>query len=85
MKELKYLNKQGEPVSKTPSKVSHPPKMAQLHAMSTEELVKMLMNPELARSMNIALRQQIVKILQEREGNAFVQRLLGTTSERTSR
>jgi hypothetical protein len=27
--------------------------------------------------MNAPLRQQIIKILQEREGNAFVQRLLG--------
>ncbi len=79
------MKKQTNPVSKPPPEVSHPPKMAQLHAMSTEELVKMLMNPELARSMNTALRQQIVKILQEREGNAFVQRLLGKTSERTSR
>ena len=53
--------------------------------MSTEELVKLLMSPELAQPVNAALRQQIIEILQERKGNAFVQHLLGKTSERISR
>lgn len=85
MKEFVYLKKQTNPVSKPPPEVSHPPKMEQLHTMTTEELVELLMSPELARSMNAPVRQQIIKVLQEREGNAFVQRLLGKTSERTSR
>jgi hypothetical protein len=29
------------------------------------------------KPVNAPLRQQIIKLLQEREGNAFVQRLLG--------
>ena len=82
MKELEYLKKETNPVSKAPPEVSHPPKMEQLLAMSTEELVKLLMSPELARPMNAVLRQQIIEILQEREGNAFVQRLLGKTAEK---
>lgn len=45
--------------------------------MKTDELVKLLLSPELAKPVNAPLRQQIIKILQEREGNAFVQRLLG--------
>lgn len=45
--------------------------------MSTDELVKLLMSPEMSRPMNEPIRQQIIMILQEREGNAFVQRLLG--------
>ncbi|MCI0527507.1 MAG: hypothetical protein L0Y56_08710, partial [Nitrospira sp.] len=55
----------------------HPPTREQLRAKTTDELVKLLMSPEMAKPMNAALRQQIIKILQEREGNAFVQRLLG--------
>jgi hypothetical protein len=42
-----------------------------LKAMTTDELVKLLMSPEMARLMNEPIRQQIIKILQEREGNAF--------------
>jgi len=82
MKELEYMKKETNPVSKPPPEVSHPPKMAQLRTMSTEELVKLLMSPELAQPMNAVLRQQIIEILQEREGNAFVQRLLGKTAEK---
>lgn len=82
MKELEYMKKEANPVSKAPPKVSHPPKMEQLRTMSTGELVKLLMSPELAQPVNAALRQQIIEILQEREGNAFVQRLLGKTTEK---
>jgi hypothetical protein len=51
--------------------------MELLYSMKTDELVKLLLSPELAKPVNAPLRQQIIKILQEREGNAFVQRLLG--------
>jgi hypothetical protein len=56
--------------------------MEQLRTMHTEELVKLLMSPELAQPVNAILRQQIIEIPQEREGNAFVQRLLGKTAEK---
>jgi hypothetical protein len=82
MKEFEYMKKEANPESKAPPKVSHPPKMAQLRTMPTEELVKLLMSPELAQPMNAVLQQQIIEILQEREGNAFVQRLLGTRTEK---
>jgi hypothetical protein len=39
--------------------------------------MKFLLSPELAKPVNAPLRQQIIKILQQWEGNAFVQRLLG--------
>ena len=84
MKELEYMKKDANSVSEAPPKVSHPPKVAQLRTMSTEELVKLLMSPELARSVNAVLRQQIIEILQEREGTAFVQRLLGKAAEKKS-
>jgi len=48
--------------------------------MATSELVKMLLSPEMSRPMNSVLREQIIRVLQEREGNAFVQRLLRTAA-----
>ena len=51
--------------------------MEQLQAMSTHDLVKLLMSPDMAKPMNQTLRQMIIQLLQQREGNAFVQRLLG--------
>jgi hypothetical protein len=84
MKEFEYMKKEANPVSEAPPKVTHPPKMEQLRTMRTEELVKLLMSPELAQPVNAVLRQQIIEILQEREGNAFVQRLLGRAAEKKS-
>jgi hypothetical protein len=84
MKELEYMKKEANPVSKAAPKVSQPPKMEQLRTMPTEELVKLLLSPDLAKPVNAALRQQIIEILQKREGNAFVQRLLGKTAEKKS-
>jgi hypothetical protein len=48
-----------------------------LRNMTTDELVKLLMSPELAQTANFTIKQQIITILQEREGNEFVRRLLG--------
>lgn len=59
-----------EPAFKTPTK-------EQLLTRSTDELIRHLMSPELAIPVNASLRQLIIKILQERKGNAFVQSLLG--------
>lgn len=77
MSEKEFETKSTKPVNKPPIISSRPPTMEQLHTMRTEELVKLLLSPELARPLIAPLRQLIIKILQEREGNAFVQRLLG--------
>jgi hypothetical protein len=77
MKELELPSKAKTSTAKTAPSASRLPTMEQLKAMTTDELVKMLMSPEMSRPMNAALREQIIKILQQREGNAFVQRLLG--------
>jgi hypothetical protein len=69
MKELEYMKKVANPVSKAPPKVSQPPKMKQLRTMSTDELFKLLMSPELAQPVNAAFRQQIIEIL--RNGKAL--------------
>jgi hypothetical protein len=77
MKELESPSKAKSPAPKVAPSASRPPTMEQLKAMTTDELVKMLMSPEMSRPMNEPIRQQIIEILQKREGNAFVQRLLG--------
>jgi hypothetical protein len=77
MKELEPESKKDATVRKVIQSTATPIGMEQLHAMPTNELVKMLMSPELVKPVNAMLRQQIIKLLQEREGNAFVQRLLG--------
>jgi hypothetical protein len=77
MKELESLGKSKSPAPKVAPSSIRTPTMEQLKAMTTDELVKLLMSPEMSRSVNAPLREQIIKILQEREGNAFVQRLLG--------
>jgi hypothetical protein len=81
MKELESPSKGNSPPSKVVPSTSRHPTMDQLRAMTTDELVKMLISPEIARPMNADLRQQIITILQQREGNAFVQRLLGKSAE----
>jgi hypothetical protein len=77
MKEPEHESKKEATVRKVIQSTAPPQSMERLHAMSTDELVKLLLSPELARSVNAVLRQQIIKILQQREGNAFVQRMLG--------
>lgn len=77
MKELEPESKKEATVRKVIQSTSPPQSLDQLHAMSTDELVKILMSHKLAKPANVVLRQQIIKILQEREGNAFVQRLIG--------
>ncbi len=82
MKELEHESKKEASVRKVIQSTAPPQSMEHLNAMSTEELVKMLMSPELAKPVNAVLRQQIIKILMDREGNAFVQRILGKNSGR---
>jgi hypothetical protein len=81
MKELESRGKSTNPASKgAPSTNRPPPTVEQLRAMPTDELVKMLMSPDMARPMNESLRQLIIRVLQQREGNIFVQRLLSKGS-----
>jgi hypothetical protein len=80
MKEHEHEAKTPAPVRKVIQSVSKTPTMEQLQAMTTDQLVKLLLSPELGKPVNSVLRQQVIKLLQEREGNAFVQRLLGKPS-----
>jgi hypothetical protein len=80
MKELEPPTKSKSPTPKVVPPRTRTPSMEQLHTMTTDELVKLLLSPEIARPMNAVLREQIIRILQQREGNAFVQRLLGKAS-----
>jgi len=80
MKELESRSKSPSPPSKAVPSTTHPPTVEQLRAMATSELVKMLLSPEMSRPMNSVLREQIIRVLQEREGNAFVQGLLRTAA-----
>ncbi len=84
MPEKEFETKPTKPVSRVIPITSSLPSMEQLYSMKTDELVKLLLSPDLAKPVNAPLRQQIVKILQGREGNAFVQRLLGKGSGKTS-
>lgn len=77
MPEKDFEAKTTKPVSRVIPISTRIPNMEQLNPMKTDELVKLLLSPELAKPVNAVLRQQIIKLLQEREGNAFVQRLIG--------
>ena len=77
MPEREYESKTAKPIHKVIPASSRTPTTEQLYNMKTDELVKLLLSPELAKPVNAVLRQQIIKLLQEREGNAFVQRLIG--------
>ncbi|MFZ3384032.1 MAG: hypothetical protein WA144_08915 [Candidatus Methanoperedens sp.] len=77
MPEKDFENKTTKPVSRVIPISTRIPNIEQLHAMKTDELVKLLLSPELAKPVNALMRQQLIKLLQEREGNAFVQRLIG--------
>lgn len=81
MPEREFEAKTTKPVSRPPPVSSKSPTLEQLLAMTTDQLIKMLLSPEMAGSENAPLRQQIIRLLQERKGNAFVQSLLeGKTS-----
>jgi len=81
MNELEYLSKTANLATKSKKAVSSPPTKDQLRTMTTDRLVRMLMSPDISKSANASLRQQVIKQLQEREGNAFVQRLLGNSGK----
>ena len=80
MKELEPPDKSKPPVPKVVPSRSRTPTMEQLKAMPTDKLVKLLMSPEMVQPMHQPLCQMIIQILQQREGNAFVQRLLGKSA-----
>jgi len=77
MPEKEYESKIAKPIRKVIPTSSKTPTMEQLRSMKTDELVKLLLSPGLGKPVNAVLRQQIIKLLQEREGNVFVQRLIG--------
>lgn len=77
MPEKEFETRTTKPVNKPPPINSKSPKLEQLLAMTSDQLIKMLLSPDMARPENAPLRQQIIRILQERKGNAFVQNLLG--------
>ena len=64
-------------VKRVPQTSSKTQNMEQLLTRSTDELIRVLMSPDMNMPVNAPLRQLIIKILQERKGNAFVQTLLG--------
>jgi hypothetical protein len=84
MPEKDFETKSTKPARKIIPISSRTPTMEQLSTRTTDELVKMLLSPDTAKPANAPLRQQIIKILQGREGNAFVQRLLGIGSGKQS-
>lgn len=45
--------------------------MEQLHTMRTDELVKLLLSPELAKPVNAPLRQQVIKSLSVKPTHQF--------------
>lgn len=49
----------------------------QLRTRSTDELVRLLTSQELMQPVNAAVRQRVIALLQEREGNEFVGKVLG--------
>ncbi len=77
MPEKEFETKPSKPIVKPTQISSRTPTMEQLYTMKTDDLVKLLLSPELTKPVNAPLRQQIIRILQQREGNAFIQRLLG--------
>ncbi len=64
-------------VKRAPQTSSKTPNMEQLVTKSTDELIRLLVSPDMNIPVNAPIRQLIIKILQERKGNAFVQTLLG--------
>jgi hypothetical protein len=76
MPDKELETKPSKPVFKPPPITSQHPTMEQLNALKTDELVKLLLSHDTAKPANAILRQQIIKILQERKGNAFVNSLL---------
>lgn len=85
MKELELQKKLADTPAKPAPAVSNSPTPEKLHSLTTDDLVKLLMSPEISKPANAAVRLQIIRLLQEREGNAFVQRLLGREAGRMSK
>jgi hypothetical protein len=80
MPEKEFENQPIKSITKHPPISSKTPTLEQLLAMPSDQLIKMLLSPEIAKSENAPLRQQIIRLLQEKKGNAFVQSLLGGKS-----
>lgn len=82
MKELELQDKSKSPSPKPAPSHRRTPAMEQLNTMTTDDLVKLLMSPDMAKPMHQPLRQLVIQILQQREGNAFVQRALVMPSDK---
>jgi len=50
---------------------------AHLRTLNTDELIKLLMTPNLKQPANASVRQRVIGLLNEREGSDFVRRVLG--------
>jgi hypothetical protein len=81
MKELEAPDKSKPTIPKVVPSRSHTPTLEQLRAMPTDKVVKLLMSLDTAQPKNHLLCQLTIQILQQREGNAFVQRLLGKSGQ----
>jgi hypothetical protein len=80
MKDLEPPDKAKPLVPKVVPSHNRTPTVEQLKAMPTDKLVKLLMSLDTAQPTNQPLCHMIIQILQQREGNAFVQRLLGKSA-----
>jgi hypothetical protein len=76
MPDKEFETKPPKPIFKPPLTSSQHPTMEQLNAMKTDAIVMLLLSHEMAKPANVILRQQIIKILQERKGYVFVNSLL---------
>ena len=81
MPEREFEATPAKPMTKTRPIISSSPTLEKLLVMPDEQLIKMLLRQEMSKLENAPIRQRIIRILQERKGNAFVQSLLeGKTS-----
>jgi hypothetical protein len=80
MKDLEPPDKAKPIVPKVVPSHNRTATMEQLRAMPTDKLVKLLMSLDTAQPKNQSVCHMVSHILQQREGNAFVQRLLGKSA-----
>ena len=76
MNEFDFLSKTTN-LATNPYNLPIPPTKYQLRTKTTDQMVKILMSSEMLKPANAQLRQMVIKLLQERKGNAFEQTLLG--------
>jgi hypothetical protein len=80
MTELDFLPKTANLANKSEKAASSQPIKEPLHTMTPDQLARMLMSADMSKPANASKRHQVIKQHQEREGNAFVDRLIGKSS-----